>query len=89
MYRKTCLKQPLSKRPNFFQDKVSINAGQKYCRMLQREQSAIFLTFIKLTLSLRSLFCLFLSAIFTQILLYLHLLPIAGLIIINLNGYQI
>ena len=26
----------------------SLNAGQKYCRMLQREHSAIFLTFIKL-----------------------------------------
>ena len=25
-----------------------LNAGQKFCRMLQREHSAIFLTFIKL-----------------------------------------
>ena len=30
-----------------FQDRLSLNAGQKYCRMLQ-EHSAIFSTFIKL-----------------------------------------
>ena len=45
-----------SKRiPNIdFQDRLSLNAGQKYCRMLQEiilqsgEHSAILLTFIKL-----------------------------------------
>ena len=48
-YRKTCVKQALSKRPQFgFQDQLSLNAGQKYCRMLQGEHSAILLTFIKL-----------------------------------------
>ena len=31
-----------------FQDRVSLNVGQKYCRILQREHSAILLTFIKL-----------------------------------------
>ena len=31
-----------------FQDQLSLNAGQKYCRMLQGEHSAILLTFIKL-----------------------------------------
>ena len=31
-----------------FQDQLSFNAGQKYCRMLQWEHSAILLTFIKL-----------------------------------------
>ena len=36
MYSKTCVKQPLSKRPKFdFQDQLSLNAGQKYCRILQ------------------------------------------------------
>ena len=46
---KTCVKQPLSKRPKFvFQDQLSLNVGQKYCRMLQGENSAILLTFIKL-----------------------------------------
>ena len=36
MYSKTCEKQPLSKRPKTgFQDQLSLNAGQKYFRMLQ------------------------------------------------------
>ena len=48
-YSKTCLKQPLFKRPKIgFQDQLSINAGQKYCRMLQWEHSALLSTFIKL-----------------------------------------
>ena len=37
------------KRPQIgFQDQLSLNAGQKYCRMLPLENSAILLTFIKL-----------------------------------------
>ena len=48
-YSKTCVKGPLSKRPKIgFQDQLSLNAGQKYCRMLQGEHSAILSTFIKL-----------------------------------------
>ena len=31
-----------------FQDQLSLNAGQKYCKMLQGEHSAILSTFIKL-----------------------------------------
>ena len=31
-----------------FQDQLSLKAGQKYCRMLQGEHSAILSTFIKL-----------------------------------------
>ena len=31
-----------------FQDHLSLNAGQKYCRMLRGEHSATLLTFIKL-----------------------------------------
>ena len=47
MYNLTCLKRPLSKRPKIdYQDQLSLNAGQKYCRMLQGEHSAILLTFI-------------------------------------------
>ena len=46
-YSKTCVKRPLSKRPKIgFQDQLSLNAGQKYCTMLQH--SAILSTFIKL-----------------------------------------
>ena len=48
-YSKPCVKRPLSKRLKIgFQDQLSFNAGQKYCRMLQGEHSAILLTFIKL-----------------------------------------
>ena len=50
LYSKTCVKSPFSKRPKIgFQDQLSLNAGQKYCRMLQEEHSAILLTSIKLT----------------------------------------
>ena len=49
IYSKTCLKRPLSKRQKIgFQDQLLLNAGQKYCRMLQGEHSAILSTFIKL-----------------------------------------
>ena len=45
-YSIACVKWPLSKRLKIgFQDQLSLNEGQKYCRMLQREQN---LTFIKL-----------------------------------------
>ena len=44
-----CLFWPLSKRPKIgFQDQLLLNAGQKYCRMLQGEYFAILLIFIKL-----------------------------------------
>ena len=72
-YSISCVKCPISKRPKIgFQDQLLLNAGQKYCRMLQGEHSAIRLTFIKLplVLSFGSLFCLFLSGRFTQVLLY-------------------
>ena len=49
MYSKTCLKQPLSNRPKLgFQDQLLLNAGQKFCRMLQGEHSAILWACIKL-----------------------------------------
>ena len=49
MYSKTCVKCPLSKIPKTgFQDQLSLNARQKYCKMRQGENSAIFSTFIKL-----------------------------------------
>ena len=48
-YSKTCVKQPLSKRLKIgFLDQLSLNAGQKYCIMLQGEHSAILLTCIRL-----------------------------------------
>ena len=49
MYRNNVVKRPISKRPKIgFQDQLLLNAGQKYCRMLPLEHSAILLTFIKL-----------------------------------------
>ena len=57
MQVKSILKQPLSKRPNIgFQDQLSLNVGQKYCRMLQGEHSTILLTFIKLPFVIKNLF---------------------------------
>ena len=48
-YSKTCVKRPLTKRTKIgFQDQLLLNAGQKYCRMLQGKHSTILLTFIKL-----------------------------------------
>ena len=50
-YSKTCLKRPLKTKTKIgFQDRLSLNAGQMYCRMLQGEHSAIRSTFIKLPL---------------------------------------
>ena len=48
-YSKTCINRPLKKKTEIdFQDRLSLNAGQKYCRMLQGEHSVILSTFIKL-----------------------------------------
>ena len=55
-YSKTCLKQPLKKNTkNWFQYQLLLNAGQKYCRMLQGEHSAIVLTSIELPLLIKTL----------------------------------
>ena len=43
-YSRTCVKSPKI----CFQCQLSLNAGQKYCRMLKREHSAILSAFIKL-----------------------------------------
>ena len=49
VYSKTCLKRSFKKETKIaFQDRLSLNAGQKYCRMLQGEHSAKLSTFIKL-----------------------------------------
>ena len=49
IYSKTCLKLSLKRKTKIgFQVQLSLYAGQKYCRMLQGEHSAILLTFIKL-----------------------------------------
>ena len=52
-YSKTFLKRSLKK------DKLSLNTGQKYCRMLQGEHSAILWPSLSYYLLLRSLFFVF------------------------------
>ena len=55
IYSKTCLKRPLKRTTkNGFRDRSSLNAGQKYCRMLQRERSAMLLTCIKLPVAIKT-----------------------------------
>ena len=54
MNSKTCVKQPLTKRPQIgFQDQLSLNGGEKYCRMPQGEHSAILSNFIKLPFAIK------------------------------------
>ena len=54
-YSKTCPKRPLKKKTKTgFQDPLLLNAGQKYCRMLQGEHSAILSTFIKLPFAIKT-----------------------------------
>ena len=47
-YSKTCKTVALKRQKIVFQEQLSLNAGKKYCRMLQGEHSAILLSFIKL-----------------------------------------
>ena len=69
-YSKTCVKRLLSKRPKIgFQDQLSLNAGQKYCRMLQGKHSAILSTFIKLPFVIKIfVFSIFEGRIYTGLL---------------------
>ena len=70
-YSKTCVKLPLLKRSKIgFQVQLSLNAGQKYCRMLQGEHSEILLTFIKLPFVIKIFVLSVLIGNFTQVLLY-------------------
>ena len=61
LYNKTCLKWALKK-----EDQLSLNAGQKNCRMLQGEHSAIPLTFIKLQFIIK----IWVAACLRHVLLY-------------------
>ena len=65
------VKRPLSKSPKIgFQSQLSLNAGQKCCRMLQGEHSAISLTFIKLSFVIKIVVLSILSDRFTEVLLF-------------------
>ena len=50
-----------------FQDRLSLNAGQKYCRMLQKSNLQYFRSSLSYHLSLRHLFCLFFSGGLRQV----------------------
>ena len=63
---KTCLKRLLKK-----EDQLSLNAGQKYCRMIQGEHSAILSTFIKLPFVIK----IFVLSFLTD---YLHEISVCG-----------
>ena len=64
------VKRPLIKKTKIgFQDQLSLNAGQKYCRMLQESILQYFRPSLSYYLSLRPLFCLFLSDCLRQVLL--------------------
>ena len=52
------------------EDQLSLNAGQKYCRMLQGEHSAILLTSIKLPFAIKIFVLYFLSGCLRHVLLY-------------------
>ena len=54
------------------EDKLSLNAGPKYCRMLQWEHSAILSTIIKLLFVIKIFVLSFLSGCLRQVLLYLQ-----------------
>ena len=62
-YSKTCLRRPLKKETKVgFQYRLSLNAGQKYGSILQ-----YFRPSLSYHLSLRYLFCLFLSGRLRQV----------------------
>ena len=66
-YSKTCLKRQLKKKTKIgFQDGLSLNAGHKYCR---KSILQYFRPSLSYHMSLRPLFCLFLSDRFRQVLL--------------------
>ena len=61
------------RRPKIvFQDPLSLNAGQKYCRMLQESILQYFRLSLSYHLTLKPLFCLLLSGRLRQILLYCY-----------------
>ena len=71
IYSKTCFKRPPKQRlKKGFKDQLSLNADQKYCRMLQESILQYFRPALSYHLSLRHLFCLFLSGHLRQVLLY-------------------
>ena len=72
IYSKTWVKRPLSKRSkNCFQGRLSLNAGQKYCRMLPLEHSAILSTYINIPVFIKNFVLSFIwVAVYTGFTVY-------------------
>ena len=85
-YSKTCVKQSLSKRPQIgFRDQLSLNAGQKYCRMLQGH-SAIVSTYIKLAFVIKIfVLSIFEWPLYIGFTLYYYIVTHAQSLILNAN----
>ena len=74
LYSKTCVKRPLSKRPIIgFQDQIRLMQVKSIAECSKGSILQYFRPSLSYNMSLRPLFCLFLSGRFTQILLYIDL----------------
>ena len=62
--------KPVLKTKICFQEIFLLNAGQKHCRMITESILQYFRPSLSYHLSLRPLFCLFLSSRLRQVLLY-------------------
>ena len=72
-YSKTCLKRPLSKRPQIcFQDHYCLMQVKSIAECSKGSILQYFRPSLSYQLLLRSWFCLFLSGRFTQVLLYFY-----------------
>ena len=67
MYSKACLKRSLKKTKIGFQDRLSLDAGKKYCRMFTSE---IHSSFIKRPFDFKAYVLSILSGLLGQDLLY-------------------
>ena len=72
VYSKTCLKRPLNKKDQKLFFKTNYRLMQFKSIAECSKHYAILSTPLSYHLSLRSLFCLFLSGCFTQVLLYIR-----------------
>ena len=77
----------LSKRPKIvFQDQLSLNAGQKCCRMLHLEHSAILLTLIKLPFVIKIFVLSIIECRFRQVLMFFKMSKYSGYIRSSLSS---
>ena len=83
VYSKTCVKRPLSKRPKkVFKTNYRLMQVKSIAECSKGSIMQCFRLSLKNHMSLRSLFCLFLSGRFTQVLLYASTLNVFAFIYI-------